>query len=239
MDGMNEDRGWRPNQRASESTDAPLQAWMTSKPMHALQRLSSSRLNGRLGLLFDGAIALALLDAGLRGRHAPLSGLLVFASGLLLFSFVEYAFHRWLFHGPIAVFEQGHTRHHEQPLGDDSLPFFLPPLGMLALAGVLALILSPSNALLLAAAFASGYTLYGLCHTVIHVRRFRSAGARRWAGAHHVHHHHPHTNYGVTTPLWDIVFGTRRASQSAQRSATKQQPASMTTPSTSSARSGD
>ncbi|HEY0231921.1 MAG TPA: sterol desaturase family protein [Dokdonella sp.] len=190
---------------------------MTGKPMHALQRLSSSRLNGRLGLLFDGATALALLDAGLRGRHAPVSGLVVFAVGLLLFTFVEYAVHRWLFHGPAGLFEQGHSRHHEQPLGDDSLPFFLPPLGMLALAGLLALILSPSNALLLAAAFASGYTLYGFSHTAIHLRRFRSARARRWAGAHHVHHHHPQTNFGVTTPLWDIAFGTRRAPQSARR----------------------
>jgi len=182
---------------------------MTGKPMHALQRLSSSRINGRLGLVFDGATALALLDAALRGRHAPLSGVFVFAAGLLLFTFVEYAFHRWAFHGPVAAFEQGHSRHHEQPLGDDSLPFFLPPLGMLALAGLLALVLSPSNALLFAAAFAIGYTLYGVCHTIIHVRRFRSARARRWAGAHHVHHHHPQTNFGVTTPLWDIVFGTR------------------------------
>ncbi|MET0225377.1 MAG: sterol desaturase family protein [Dokdonella sp.] len=209
---------------------------MTSTPMHALQRLSSSRLNGRLGLLFDGATALALLDAGLRGRHASLSGLLVFAIGLLLFSFIEYAFHRWLFHGPIAVFEQGHTRHHEDPLGDDSLPFFLPPLGMFAMAGLLALILSPSNALLLAAAFATGYTAYGLCHTAIHLRRFRSASARRWAGAHHIHHHHPRTNFGVTTPLWDIVFGTRHASRSAKRPATMPRHESSTT---APSRSGD
>jgi sterol desaturase/sphingolipid hydroxylase (fatty acid hydroxylase superfamily) len=190
---------------------------MNGKPMQALQRLSSSRLNGRLGLVFDAATALALFDAGLRTRHAPLSGLIVFAAGLLLFSFVEYAFHRWLFHGPVAAFEQGHRRHHEQPLGDDSLPFFLPPLGMLALAGLFALIVSPSDALLFAAAFAIGYTLYGVGHTVIHLHRFRGARARRWAGTHHVHHHRPHTNFGVTTPLWDIVFGTYHRSRHPER----------------------
>jgi 4-hydroxysphinganine ceramide fatty acyl 2-hydroxylase len=28
--------------------------------------------------------------------------------------------------------------------------------------------------------------------------------------AHHlIHHHHPDANFGVTTPLWDIVLGTR------------------------------
>jgi hypothetical protein len=36
---------------------------MTGKPMHALQRLSSSRINGRLGLVFDGATALAAWQA--------------------------------------------------------------------------------------------------------------------------------------------------------------------------------
>lgn len=175
----------------------------------SIERLSASRINGRLGLVFDIAVALALLYDGLRGRHAPISGLVVFTAGLTLFTFVEYAFHRWLFHGPIGAFEQGHYRHHQQPLGDDSLPFFLPPLAMLALAASLSQVLSTSNALLFAAAFASGYAVYGLSHTVIHARRFRSGSARRWAGAHHVHHHHPHTNFGVTTPLWDIVFGTR------------------------------
>lgn len=186
---------------------------MMHKTMQSLQRLSSSRLNGRLGLFFDGATALILLYAGLHGRHAPASGVVVFIGGMLLFTFAEYAFHRWLFHGPVAAFEQGHSRHHEQPLGDDSLPFFLPPLGMLALAGLLALVLSSSDALLFAASFASGYTLYGFSHSIIHVRRFDSALARRWAGAHHVHHHHPHTNFGVTTPFWDIVFGTRHVSR--------------------------
>lgn len=183
---------------------------------HALSqvigRLSTTRWNSRLGLLFDIAVALALFYDGLRGGRAPISALVVFSTGVALFTFIEYAFHRWLFHGPIALFEQGHRRHHEQPLGYDSLPFFLPPLAMLTIAGLLALLVPPRVALLFAAALATGYAAYGLSHSIIHVRRFRSSPARRWAAFHHVHHHHPDSNFGVTTPLWDIVFRTRHVS---------------------------
>ena len=100
-------------------------------------------------------------------------------------------------------------RHHELPLGHDSLPFFFPPLAILTLAELLALAGPSVVALLFTGGFAAGYAAYGLSHTVIHRMRFQSVLIRRWAAAHHIHHHHPGRNFGVTTPLWDIVLGTR------------------------------
>ena len=44
-------------------------------------RMSSTRMNSQLGLLFDFAVAFILLDAGMRGRHAPASGVPHFAAG--------------------------------------------------------------------------------------------------------------------------------------------------------------
>jgi sterol desaturase/sphingolipid hydroxylase (fatty acid hydroxylase superfamily) len=105
--------------------------------------------------------------------------------------------------------EQGHSKHHEHPQGDDSLPFFLPPLIMLVLTGLFTVVLPQSYALLLAGAIACGYSAYGLSHFSIHNTRFRRPLSRRWAAIHHIHHHHPDKNFGVTTPLWDIVLGTR------------------------------
>jgi sterol desaturase/sphingolipid hydroxylase (fatty acid hydroxylase superfamily) len=178
-----------------------------------VMRLSATRANSRAGLVADFAVSIALIAAGLRYRDLPLPAIpLLLVCGLLLFSFVEYGFHRWLFHGPVRLMEEGHRKHHEHPLGYDSLPFFLSPLLMLALAGVLATALRPGVALLLAGAVAAGYAMYGLGHVVIHARRFRHPLARRWAAAHHVHHCHPRANFGVTSPLWDIVLGTRHVS---------------------------
>ena len=178
--------------------------------LRPIVRMSATRANSRAGLIADVIIALVLIFAGLRHVDVrPVLALLTIVAGLLLFSLVEYCFHRWLFHGSVQVMEQGHDKHHQDPLGDDSLPFFLPPIGMLVLAGIFDLAMPTSYALLLAGAMACGYSAYGLSHSVIHSVRFRHPLSKRWAAIHHIHHHHPDTNFGVTTPLWDIVLGTR------------------------------
>ncbi|MEW5315698.1 MAG: hypothetical protein WDW38_007108 [Sanguina aurantia] len=58
-----------------------------------------------------------------------------------------------------------------------------------------------------------GYIIYGLSHFTIHHVRFKHPLLRRWAGSHHVHHYHPDTNFGLTTPLWDVLLGTRYVRQ--------------------------
>jgi sterol desaturase/sphingolipid hydroxylase (fatty acid hydroxylase superfamily) len=176
-------------------------------------RLSVTRFNARAGLMSDVVIGLALLAAGLAVNTFGIAiAVATIATGLLVFSFVEYCFHRWLFHVFATPARDGHDKHHADPQGYDALPFFMPPLAMLALAGGLALIAPLSTALLLSGALASGYAAYGVAHTIIHAVRFRRALPKRWAAHHHVHHHHSGSNYGVTTPLWDILLGTRYVS---------------------------
>ncbi|WP_255436789.1 sterol desaturase family protein [Rhodanobacter sp. PCA2] len=180
--------------------------------------MSSTRANYLVGQAADFVVSFALLAAAFWYDHSqPLASALVVLLGLFIFSFIEYAFHRWLFHGPVPLFEQGHTLHHEKPLGYDSLPFFFPPIVILLIAGALALVLPLGIALLLSGAIALGYALYGFSHLVIHRRRFNHPLARKWAAVHHVHHHHPDKNYGVTSPLWDWLLGTWYVSRSKVR----------------------
>ncbi|MFC5436575.1 sterol desaturase family protein [Rhodanobacter umsongensis] len=141
------------------------------------------------------------------------TALLAVGLGLFAFSFIEYFFHRWMFHTRVPLFEQGHRTHHEQPLGYDSLPFFLPAVVLLTLAGMFALVMPTGFALLMAGAITFGYIIYGLSHFIIHHVRFKQPWLRRWAGAHHVHHYHPDSNFGLTTPLWDVLLGTRYVRQ--------------------------
>ncbi|MDI1253065.1 sterol desaturase family protein [Thermomonas sp.] len=173
-------------------------------------RMSETRAN-HLGSLFtDVLVGAALVWAGLyrTGAH-PGMALLAFGMGLLAFSWVEYGFHRWLMHGQVPLLGPGHRKHHENPTGHDSMPFFLPPMILAVLVSLFALLMPVGDALLLAGGLACGYAAYGLSHAVIHVKRFRHPLGRRWAAVHHVHHYHPDANFGVTTPLWDIVLGTR------------------------------
>ncbi len=182
------------------------------------ERLSVTRFNAHMGLVCDIGIGIALVVAGFFWNPfgVPVAAATV-AAGLLVFTFVEYAFHRWLFHGQPSSMREGHDKHHVDPLGYDALPFFLPPICMLVLAGVVAVALPVSTALLLAGSVALGYASYGLAHTAIHAMRFRRKLTMRWAASHHVHHHHPEANFGVTTPLWDYVLGTRYTPVRARR----------------------
>jgi sterol desaturase/sphingolipid hydroxylase (fatty acid hydroxylase superfamily) len=186
-------------------------AWRTA--WSRIAWLSTTRANARAGLVADVLASCVLLVAGASRGDMPFATLsAIVLCGLLLFTFVEYCFHRWLFHGTVDLLEQGHRRHHEQPQAYDSLPFFAPPLVALALAFVLSAFLPASVALLFTGGIAAGYAAYGLTHSIFHNVRFRHAFGRRWAAAHHIHHRHPGSNFGVTTPLWDIVLRTRYAS---------------------------
>ena len=177
-------------------------------------RMSATRTNYWTELAIDLTLGTLLVVEGWR-HHAgsPLTALLAIGLGLFAFSFIEYFFHRWMFHTRIPLFTKGHLTHHEQPLGYDSLPFFLPAAVLLALAGLFVLIMPTGFALLMAGSITFGYITYGLGHFTIHHVRFKHPLLRRWAGAHHIHHYHPGSNFGVTTPLWDVLLGTRYVRQ--------------------------
>jgi len=198
--------------------DGMVQQPMTRSPGRALLdgivRMSSTRTNYWVEVAVDVILASLLFFEG--WRHHPgsvLTGVAAIVLGLFAFSFVEYFFHRWMFHTRVPLFEQGHRMHHAEPLGYDSLPFFLPGAVLLILTGLIVLILPVGFALLMMGAVTFGYIIYGLSHFTIHHVRFKHPLLRRWAGSHHVHHYHPETNFGLTTPLWDVLLGTRYVRQ--------------------------
>lgn len=191
---------------------------MTRSPwrsfVDAVMRMSSTRANYWAEVAVDATLALLLFFEGWRHLAGGLmAGMLAILLGLFAFSFVEYFFHRWMFHTRIPLFAQGHQMHHEKPLGYDSLPFFLPGAVLFILTGLLVLVLPLGFAFLLMGAVTLGYIAYGLSHFTIHHVRFKHPLMRRWAGSHHVHHYHPDSNFGVTTPLWDVLLGTRYVRQ--------------------------
>jgi sterol desaturase/sphingolipid hydroxylase (fatty acid hydroxylase superfamily) len=175
-----------------------------------LARLSVTKFNARMGMALDLGVSLVLLAVGLSSNTFGISiAVFTVLAGLFAFSLVEYVFHRWLFHGHANSARDGHDKHHADPHGYDALPFFLPPLGMLVLTALFASMAPWSIAFLLSGSLAAGYAAYGVAHMIIHATRFRTRFAVRWAANHHIHHNHPECNFGVTSPLWDVVLGTR------------------------------
>lgn len=148
---------------------------------------------------------------------------LLFAAGLALWTLLEYTLHRFLFHFParspagkriVFIF---HGVHHAQPLVKTRL--VMPPpvslgLGLLvylALSLFLGLLLGrPSWVPALFAGVALGYLWYDMTHYATHHFRLRSR-AFQYLRRYHLHHHGqtPNARFGVSSPLWDIVFGTK------------------------------
>jgi sterol desaturase/sphingolipid hydroxylase (fatty acid hydroxylase superfamily) len=136
--------------------------------------------------------------------------------GALTWSFLEYVIHRWLGHDRRFrpnFFASEHVRHHSQ--GD-----YFAPTSKKAVAAVGAAVVVGVPSVLLAGAAGLGFTLglvgFYVAYEILHRREHthRGLGAYgRWARRHHFWHHfeNPAANHGVTSPLWDLVFGTYEA----------------------------
>lgn len=135
------------------------------------------------------------------------------AAGLLFWSLAEYLIHR--FDGHQA---RGRTHFSREHLAHHALADHFAPTGVFARAAVpvalivglaLTLLWSSAAGLAAAVAFLAGCTAHEWLHRRFHARPPRTRYGR-WARKHHFHHHFksPRANHGVTSPLWDWVFGT-------------------------------
>lgn len=136
------------------------------------------------------------------------------ALGVLSWSLLEYLLHRFVFHGPYrrALGAPEHRRHHAEV--DWFAPWYQKGAAALA-ATALALPLAwwaagPAAGGIFTGAFVASYVLYEWLHRRAHTHAPRGAYGR-WLRRNHFAHHFrdPRRAHGVTTPIWDYVFGTR------------------------------
>lgn len=148
-----------------------------------------------------------------------LGGLLL---GLFLWTLAEYTLHRFLFHFPAKTPWQKkisfliHGIHHKQPKVKTRL--VMPPALSMPLAalfyGIYFLIFESLLSIPLwldpvFAGFILGYVAYDMTHYSTHHIPMKK-GYLRLVRVQHMHHHFqtPNQRFGVTSPLWDHVFGT-------------------------------
>jgi sterol desaturase/sphingolipid hydroxylase (fatty acid hydroxylase superfamily) len=188
------------------------------------------------GPMFDGRLLERLSCAHpgwIVGAHGTLSAALLwyarqsgqglgtiagrYALGLLVWTLVEYLAHRVSFHHAPTTTRQVaygyvvHGVHHAYP--DDSRRWVLPltvtvPIAA-ALVGLAWLATGPA-ALSGLAGFIHGYLAYDLLHYFIH-RGHMPTRLGRYLRQYHLQHHYsaPDRHFGVSSPLWDVVFRTR------------------------------
>lgn len=152
-----------------------------------------------------------------------LTGLL-FAAGAAVFSLFEYGLHRVVFHGLMRravkdprfrfVAFMAHGYHHEFP--DDRSRLVMPPMISWPLAalfaGVYLLALGPTRFAPMLAGTMVGYLAYDWIHYYTHHFRPRTR-LGKWLRVYHLRHHYqdPDAFFGISSPLWDVVFGTYRS----------------------------
>lgn len=121
------------------------------------------------------------------------------AFGVVLFGFMEYVVHRWLLH---RLFWSGyHQRHHTHPSEHVVFPWWFLPSFFVGFMVVL-----PWSVF---AGVLIGYTWFTCFHQALHhLNLDRHLLIGRYADWHNLHHIDLHGNYGISHPLFDLLFGS-------------------------------
>ncbi len=165
-------------------------------------------------------VAWCLERAAPEARDAPALTIALFAAGVLAWTLLEYLMHRFLFHFPARgdagkvttfIVHGHHHRHPDEPSRLAATPVQFVSLGLLML-GLYRLVAGVAWPTLMAGTM-SGYLAYEAIHHLVHhgPRGGRVLEALR---RHHMAHHHrdPRSRWGISSPLWDWVFGTAQGS---------------------------
>ena len=144
--------------------------------------------------------------------------LLLVAIGLLNWGVVEYFLHRFIFHYEARsepgrkVLYAAHLSHHENPSATDrlfaSLTMTVPIAASYWLLAWLVTSSWPDASNLLIGVIA-GYFFYEWLHFQCHHGKSRLPVLRYLKKYHLLHHHKtPSLRFGVTSPFFDLIFGT-------------------------------
>jgi sterol desaturase/sphingolipid hydroxylase (fatty acid hydroxylase superfamily) len=131
-------------------------------------------------------------------------------AGFVIWTLLEYILHRSVLHQK-TYFAPMHGQHHGSPLAYIGTP---PWVSVFVLTGCFLVpvwwLLRFNIADGLTVGVMIGYWWYGVVHHVIHHHARKPSRYFNDLRAWHMRHHYSpkQGNFGVTTPLWDHVFGT-------------------------------
>jgi dihydroceramide fatty acyl 2-hydroxylase len=131
---------------------------------------------------------------------------LIFAAGVFAWTLVEYVIHGVLGHAHRTFVTGLHEVHHRDPRAVFALGAWIPTalvlIGARAMFGLAAGVIFYGG-------IVCGFAIYEYVHYRIHFASPWFAGEERLRARHLAHHtREPDAIFGVTTRIWDVVFGT-------------------------------
>lgn len=140
----------------------------------------------------------------------------LFFAGLLIFTLIEYMVHRFVFHMRThtklrkSIQYNFHGVHHEYPKDKDRLA--MPPIASITISTILLFLLRlviGDYTFAFLPGFLIGYASYLFVHYIVHAYPPpRNVFKILWV--HHGIHHYKRQDaaFGVSSPLWDVIFRT-------------------------------
>lgn len=176
-----------------------------------------SRIHPVVPALIYVPVIVLLVGLGLKDGQRVVEVALLAVGGLALWTLTEYWLHRKLFHWqpdhPLGrrMHFIIHGVHHDHP--NDKLRLVMPPGASIPLAllffGLFYLAFGAPAAFPLFAGFLVGYLTYDYMHYYLHHFVPRGGLGKRLREQHMRHHFQDHRfGYGVSSPIWDVVFRT-------------------------------
>jgi len=142
----------------------------------------------------------------------------LFVLGILLWTLLEYLIHRYIFHyEPKSHLGKRlhyivHGVHHDYP--NDARRLVMPPsisVPLAVLFYILFLLIFGHLAPGVFAGLVFGYVCYDMLHYATHHFPMKR-GLWLWLKQYHLRHHYKNDDagFGISSPIWDYVFGTTR-----------------------------
>jgi sterol desaturase/sphingolipid hydroxylase (fatty acid hydroxylase superfamily) len=162
-------------------------------------------------------VVVAMEWLGIDRGYGGLSLILLTLAGVGIWTLTEYWLHRLIFHWePDNTWGRRmhfiiHGVHHDHP--NDKMRLVMPPSVSIPLAALFFaafwLIFGNPAAFPLFAGFIFGYLVYDYTHYYVHHFVPKSDLGKQLREQHMRHHFQDHRfGYGVSSPLWDVVFRT-------------------------------
>jgi sterol desaturase/sphingolipid hydroxylase (fatty acid hydroxylase superfamily) len=182
-----------------------------------LERLTRTHISVPLTIFFVYSTALLYWSI----THTSLSAWTtvgMFGFGFITFTWIEYIVHRYVFH--MATYNKLRSKiqytihgvHHEFP--KDKSRLAMPPLLSMALSTILLLLfrlVMGDFVFSFLPGMLVGYAYYLSVHYMVHVYP-PPKNLFKWLWINHSVHHYKHGEYifGVSSPLWDYIYGTMK-----------------------------